>query len=73
MSEVSVQSELALARKEEMSFVSACQHFFSTGKYGKKIAIQEFKALTQEDKVDLRELLIGEGYIVRELGAPAPA
>jgi hypothetical protein len=71
VSEVSVQSEIALNRGEEMSFVAACQHFFSTGRYGKKIAIQEFKALTQEDKQELRELLIGEGYNVRELAVPA--
>jgi hypothetical protein len=71
VSEVSVQSEIALNRGEEMSFVAACQHFFGTGRYGKKIAIQEFKALTQEDKQELRELLIGEGYNVRELAVPA--
>jgi DNA gyrase/topoisomerase IV subunit B len=41
--------------------------------HGKKIEIAEFKMLTQEDKVELRDLLIAEGYNVRELGEPAPA
>lgn len=54
---------------EQVSFVKACQDFFTNGKHGKKIEIPEFKALTQEDKVELRDLLIAEGYNVKELGA----
>jgi hypothetical protein len=53
---------------EQVSFVKACQDFFTEGKYGRKIEIPEFKALTQEDKVELRDLLIKEGYDVKELG-----
>ena len=57
---------------EQVSFVKACQDFFTNGKHGRKIEIPEFKALTQEDKEELRDLLIAEGYDVRELGAPTP-
>lgn len=56
---------------EPVSFVSAAQDFFTKGKYGKKLEIPEFKALTQEDKIELRNLLIEEGYNIRELGATA--
>jgi hypothetical protein len=56
---------------EQVSFVKACQDYFTNGKHGRKIEIPEFKALTQEDKEELRDLLIKEGYNVRELGAPA--
>jgi hypothetical protein len=59
--------------EEQVSFVKACQDFFTNGKHGRKIEIPEFKALTQEDKVELRDLLIAEGYDIRELGAPAPS
>ena len=44
------------------SFVKACQEFFSAGKYGRKVEIAEFKALTTEDKVDLSEQLNSAGY-----------
>ena len=50
------------------SFVKACQEFFTNGKHGKKIEIREFKELTSEDKDELRELLIAEGYDVLPLG-----
>lgn len=53
--------------QEQISFVKACQEYFSGGKYGKKIEISEFKELTQADRVELRDLLIAEGYDVREL------
>jgi hypothetical protein len=56
---------------EQVSFVKACQDFFTNGKHGRKIEIPEFKALSQEDKIELRDLLIAEGYDIRELGAPA--
>lgn len=51
----------------EVTFVKAVMHFFGTGDHGKKIEIAEFQQLTQEDKIELRELLILEGYNVREL------
>jgi hypothetical protein len=54
----------------EVSMVKACQDFFSTGRYGKKIEIAEFKALTRQDKEELREMLIGEGYNVLPLPPP---
>lgn len=43
-----------------ISFVKACQDFFSKGQHGKKIDILEFKALTRQDKEELREMLIVE-------------
>ena len=51
-----------------VSFVKACQDFFSSEPFGRKIEIPEFKALTQEDKIELRDLLIGQGYDVAEFG-----
>ena len=52
---------------EKISFVKACQDFFMKPPFGKKIEILEFKALTREDKVELREMLLAEGYDVAEL------
>jgi hypothetical protein len=49
------------------SLVKELQLFMSEGKYGKKISIQEFRELTDQDKVDFREMLIGEGKQVDEL------
>jgi hypothetical protein len=39
--------------------------------FGRKIEIPEFKALTTEDKTELRQMLIAEGYDVREFGEVA--
>jgi hypothetical protein len=50
-----------------VSLVKSCQEFFSLGRHGRKIEIPEFKALTRQDKEDLREMLIGEGYNVLPL------
>jgi hypothetical protein len=50
-----------------VSLVKACQDFFSTGGHGRKIEIPEFKALTDKDKEELREMLIAEGYQVKEI------
>jgi len=50
--------------------VKACQDFFLKPPFGKKVEINEFKELTQQDKIDLREMLIGEGYNVIELSTP---
>lgn len=44
------------------SFVKATQEFFSGGKYGRKVEIAEFKALTEQDKIDLSEGLNSAGY-----------
>lgn len=55
---------------EPISFVKACQDFFLKPPFGKKVEINEFKELTQQDKIDLREMLIGEGYNVTELSTP---
>lgn len=52
---------------ESVTFVKAVMDFFGTGKHARKIDIPEFQAFTQQDKVELRELLILEGYNVREL------
>jgi uncharacterized protein YcgL (UPF0745 family) len=55
---------------ESISLVKACQEYFSSPPHGRKIDIPEFKALTQEDKVELREMLIGQGYDVKPLPDP---
>lgn len=52
---------------EPMSFVKACKMFFETPPHGRKIEITEFKALTREDKVEIREGLIAQGYNVAEI------
>jgi hypothetical protein len=57
---------------EQLSFVGACKKYFENGKHGRKVEIAEFKALSTEDRVELRDLLIKEGYDVRGLGVPAP-
>ena len=57
---------------EKLSFVKACQDFFTKPPHGKKIEISEFKDLTREDKVEIREMLIAEGYDVLEIGEVAP-
>jgi hypothetical protein len=56
---------------EKVSFVKACQDFFMREPFGRKIEIPEFKALTTEDKTELRQMLIAEGYDVREFGEVA--
>lgn len=52
---------------EQMSLVKAMQDYFSKDPAGKKIEMAEFKELTQQDKVELREMLIAEGYYVAPL------
>ena len=51
----------------KVSFVAATRDFFSD----RKVEIDEFKSLTHQDKVELREGLIQQGYDVDELKAPA--
>lgn len=53
-----------------VSLVKSCQDFFSTGPHGRKIDIPEFRMLTRQDKEELREMLIGEGYDVLPLPPP---
>lgn len=53
---------------EPMSFVKATKDFFENGKHGRKVEISEFKALSDADKAELRDLLISEGYDVLKLG-----
>ena len=57
----------------KVSFVKACQDFFTSEPFGRKIEIPEFKALTQDDKLELRDMLIEQGYEVAELGEPVQA
>jgi hypothetical protein len=45
-----------------MSLVSAIKDFFGDHPDGETRLIAEFKALTDGDKADLRELLTAEGY-----------
>jgi len=52
---------------EPVSFVRACRTFFETPPHARKVEIPEFKALSHEDKVELREMLIAEGIDVAEL------
>jgi len=56
---------------EEISFVSACQDFFMKQPFGRKIEVSEFKLLSTQDKLELREMLIKQGYNVREFTPPA--
>jgi len=46
---------------ERKSFVKACQEFFSGGKFGRKVEIPEFKALSTQDKIELSEMLNAAG------------
>jgi maleate cis-trans isomerase len=52
----------------EVSFIQAVRDYFSD----RKMEISEFKALSMEDKVELRELLIAEGYDVAPLATMPP-
>lgn len=58
---------------EQMSFIKAMQNYFTPNPFGKKIDIPEFKALTHEDKVEFREMLIAEGVDVAPLAVSPPA
>lgn len=46
------------------SLVKELQNYFSEGEHGRKIEIAEFKALTDEDKADFRDMLASEGIEV---------
>lgn len=45
-----------------VSWVKALQDYFTNEPFGKKIEIPEFKALTDQDKLDFHEMLTNEGY-----------
>lgn len=52
-----------MAEPEKRTFVKSAQKFFSEGKFGRKVEIPEFKALSTEDKIELSALLNKEpGY-----------
>lgn len=51
---------------EPMSLVKACQDFFSKEPHGRKIDIPEFRALSDQDKLELWEMLVAEGYNVKK-------
>ena len=52
---------------QKISWVKALQEYFTKDPFGKKIEITEFKALSEKDKEDFREMLIAEGYDVDEI------
>jgi hypothetical protein len=52
----------------KVSFIAATRDYFND----RKIEISELKALSTQDKQELRELLIAEGYDVDELGSTPP-
>lgn len=54
--------------EEQISIVSAIRDYFND----RKIDIPEFQALTYQDKVELREMLIAEGYNVAPLKSDTP-
>jgi hypothetical protein len=47
---------------EGVTFVRACQNFFSAQPYGKKVEIAEFRALSTQDKIELSSMLNEAGY-----------
>lgn len=52
---------------EPVSLVSAMKDFFQKDPHGRKVEIPEFRALSRQDKEELREMLIAEGYNVLPL------
>jgi hypothetical protein len=40
-----------------ITFIKACQSFFSAEPFGRHVSVPEFKALTTEDKLDLSAML----------------
>lgn len=57
-----------------VSLVKATQHYFTEEPHGRKISMDEFKALTDNDKTDFATMLRAEGYTIepdaRKDGAP---
>jgi hypothetical protein len=56
--------------KKQVTIVAAVLEFFASEPYGRKVEILEFKALSFQDKVELREMLIAEGYDIAEIAPP---
>ncbi len=52
----------------QCTIVAAIRDYFTD----RKVEIPEFKALTHQDKVELREMLIAEGYDVAPLVVATP-
>ena len=52
----------------QVSIVSEIRDYFSD----RKVEIPEFKALSHQDKIELREMLIAEGYDVAPLKESSP-
>lgn len=57
----------------EQSIVAAVREYFLKEPHGRKVEVAEFKALTDKDKADLRDMLIGEGYDVAPLASAKAA
>lgn len=51
---------------EQATFIEAVRDFFESEPNGRKVTIPEFKELSRQDKLELREMLIEQGYDVRE-------
>jgi len=49
-----------------VSIVKGIQTYFSEGRHGRKVEMPEFKALTEQDKRDLRAMLVEEGFDIDE-------
>lgn len=60
-----LEEELKMA--EEITLAKACMDVFSPSR---KLTTQEYRELTQQDKEDLRDLFIKEGYNITPLKAP---
>lgn len=58
---------------DQVSVVRAAQDFFSNGRHGRRIEITEFKELTRQDKEEIREMLIDEGYDISPLPTESPS
>lgn len=54
---------------QPISFTKALMDYF---KDSRRITSPEFKELTHQDKVELREMLIQEGFNVAPLAEPKP-
>ena len=54
---------------EEITLAKDCMDVFSPSR---KMTTQEYRELTHQDKEDLREAFIKEGYNITPLKAPSP-
>jgi hypothetical protein len=51
----------------QVSIVKATKEYFESQPHGRKVEVQEFKALSHEDRVEMRDMLIKAGYDVAPL------